>query len=392
MRIMRWQKDFDSQPIDAICPEMQLQWNLLMEQCFPGHAKRISTNQTEFNTRVTRNINLDGQYACVECGEIVLGGKILEHLHERHQTDCIPYACAECGYQSSNQWKVRLHITVKHPEKAAEVAVNTLPAGSNYTVFIRRFFPDIPGDDEEEKMVAELRENSVKLENSTNIGDNRPELKATIHNDRFNKTKDQIEPFKETIRCQICHRNVPSAQPLFNLLSHAKRHYNIKQFKCPACNHSSVDHGAIRTHMAIKHPNSTEEPIDNFNEELHTAWINTMKQCFPKLIPKIESHQFRFEYYQQNHQEMTEQTKNNIDVTNEPSELVNDESSKSSDIHLQDKIINNDKSKDVEDDEIHLDSIYSPPAKRLRERRTNSSGSLNASIDKTSKSKNNAGR
>ena len=52
---------------------------------------------------MTRNINLDGQYACVECGEIVLGGKILEHLHERHQTDCIPYACAECGYQSSNQ-------------------------------------------------------------------------------------------------------------------------------------------------------------------------------------------------------------------------------------------------------------------------------------------------
>lgn len=109
-------RDFDSQPIDAICPEMQLQWNLLMEQCFPGHAKvfqmlfnklrifkRISNNQPENNMKFTRNINLDGQYACVECGEILVGSKILEHLHERHQMDCVPYSCAECGYQSSNQ-------------------------------------------------------------------------------------------------------------------------------------------------------------------------------------------------------------------------------------------------------------------------------------------------
>lgn len=33
-------RDFKSQPIDALCFEMQLQWSLLMEQCFPEHAKR----------------------------------------------------------------------------------------------------------------------------------------------------------------------------------------------------------------------------------------------------------------------------------------------------------------------------------------------------------------
>lgn len=32
-------RDYTSQPVDQISPEMQLQWNALMEQCFPEHAK-----------------------------------------------------------------------------------------------------------------------------------------------------------------------------------------------------------------------------------------------------------------------------------------------------------------------------------------------------------------
>lgn len=32
-------KDHHSQPLDALTPEMQNQWELLMEQCFPGYSK-----------------------------------------------------------------------------------------------------------------------------------------------------------------------------------------------------------------------------------------------------------------------------------------------------------------------------------------------------------------
>lgn len=32
-------KDHVSQPLDALTPEMQNQWDLLMDQCFPGYSK-----------------------------------------------------------------------------------------------------------------------------------------------------------------------------------------------------------------------------------------------------------------------------------------------------------------------------------------------------------------
>lgn len=53
-------------------------------------------------------------------------------------------------------------------------------------------------------MVAELRENSVKLENASL--ENRPESKNTVIIDN-NKPKNLVieskEPVKETIRCQV---------------------------------------------------------------------------------------------------------------------------------------------------------------------------------------------
>lgn len=120
--------------------------------------------------------------------------------------------------------------------------------------------------------------------------------------------------------------------------------------------------------MAIKHPNTTEEIIDNFNEELHTAWINTMKQCFPKLIPKIESHQFRFEYYLQ-------QQDNEIQAAQQ------NRSSDLSKIRESSKSEERDK---FQEDEHELNSSTPPPAKRLRERRTTSSGNMNVNSNEKS--------
>jgi len=38
---------------------------------------------------------------------------------------------------------VRLHISLKHAEQAADTAVNALAAGSNYMLFISKYFPDV---------------------------------------------------------------------------------------------------------------------------------------------------------------------------------------------------------------------------------------------------------
>lgn len=50
-----------------------------------------------------------------------------------------------CFWQLSFQWKVRLHITLKHSEIAADVNVEVLDAGSNLVMFLHKYFPDTPG-------------------------------------------------------------------------------------------------------------------------------------------------------------------------------------------------------------------------------------------------------
>lgn len=99
----------------------------------------------------------------MDCGEIIPSAKLADHLHTIHRAECIPYACTECGYQSSCEWKVRLHISLKHPERADVLPVTALASGSNYLLFIAKYFPDvhIPVDEDDEmKMMKELRENS----------------------------------------------------------------------------------------------------------------------------------------------------------------------------------------------------------------------------------------
>lgn len=43
------------------------------------------------------------------------------------------------------KWKVRLHITLKHSEIAADVNVEVLEPGSSLVMFLHKYFPDTPG-------------------------------------------------------------------------------------------------------------------------------------------------------------------------------------------------------------------------------------------------------
>ncbi|VDO18227.1 unnamed protein product [Brugia timori] len=121
-------KDHVSQPLDALTPEMQNQWDLLMDQCFPGYSKvllrqygclfsfQFSTSKNGENDR-SADLMLTGlndlSYACIECGERVNAEALIEHLDKVHKTECIPYCCEECGYQNADQVEVLLHLVLK---------------------------------------------------------------------------------------------------------------------------------------------------------------------------------------------------------------------------------------------------------------------------------------
>ncbi|KAH7713937.1 zinc finger protein [Aphelenchoides avenae] len=273
-------RDYTSQPIDQISPEMQLQWNSLMEQCFPEHAKRLGQNrgtspEPDSPGSVMKTVSADQQYRCVECSELVKGSKLLEHLKDAHHKECAGYNCPECEYESSNEWKVRLHIVKHHADRAAEVSPSLLPAGHNYAIFVHRFFPDVPGSDEDDfgKGIVELCDSSGRSDGEAS-----------------KSSSDAMQ----MVKCELCDKMVASNQPLSNLMNHAKRHYIVKQFRCPECSHSCVENASMRTHIAIKHPGTNAEPLDIYDEDLQSAWIDVLKQCFPSLSDRIDNYQFRY--------------------------------------------------------------------------------------------------
>ncbi|VIO87929.1 Uncharacterized protein BM_BM5027 [Brugia malayi] len=282
-------KDHVSQPLDALTPEMQNQWDLLMDQCFPGYSK-FSTSKNGENDR-SADLMLTGlndlSYACIECGERVNAEALIEHLDKVHKTECIPYCCEECGYQNADQWKVRLHITLKHSEIAADVNVEVLEPGSSLVMFLHKYFPDTPADEEESKMLTQFQSLAPKEERNSLSPLSFSGYMTSIVNETGTDTGNHV-------RCELCQKMMPNYRSLSSLMNHAKRHYHLKQYQCSECSYTSSEAAHVRTHMALKHPHVGAKPIDNNCEMLQNAWIDVMRKCFPGLISKID--QFRFKH------------------------------------------------------------------------------------------------
>ncbi|EJD75776.1 hypothetical protein LOAG_17140 [Loa loa] len=281
-------KDHVSQPLDALTPEMQNQWDLLMDQCFPGYSK-FSTFKGGENDR-SADLMLTGlndlSYACIECGERVSAEALIEHLDKVHRTECIPYCCEECGYQNADQWKVRLHITLKHSEIAADVNVEVLEPGSNLVMFLHKYFPDTPADEEENKMLTQFQSLAPKEERNS--------MSPINFNGYVTSIVEVNNDTGNHVRCELCQKMMPNYRSLSSLMNHAKRHYHLKQYQCSECSYTSSEAAHVRTHMALKHPHVGAKPIDNNCEMLQNAWIDVMRKCFPGLISKID--QFRFKH------------------------------------------------------------------------------------------------
>lgn len=96
-----------------------------------------------------------------------------------------------------------------------------------------------------------------------------------------------------------------------SLVSHAKRHYHIKQYACPVagCSYSSAESTHVRAHVKTKHKEITHDmaPIDNKFEStvgnriqsacrsahLQNAWMAVTAKCFPCVRSSLSKHRFK---------------------------------------------------------------------------------------------------
>ncbi|KAK0396310.1 hypothetical protein QR680_001666 [Steinernema hermaphroditum] len=285
-------KDVASQPFDALTPEMQHQWEVLMEKCFPGYGKSGKNNdsgeQTERESANDGSTETSSEatsspttHVCLQCALPVSSNDLISHLNSTHFSECVPFSCQECDYQSTSQWHVRLHIALKHSERAAEISVKSLPPGSNLPMFVKRYFPDTANDNSEEKMIADLGQLAPKFDTE--------EIKTLAQEGASSQSTENSDFKLLYIRCELCHKLMTSNCPLSTLMNHAKRHYNVKQFRCEECDYAAYEYCSIKSHIALKHPNREVEAVDDFDEELQKSWIEVMKRCFPILSSQIDS-------------------------------------------------------------------------------------------------------
>ncbi|CAJ0581528.1 unnamed protein product, partial [Mesorhabditis spiculigera] len=253
-------KDGDNAPLDNLTPEMQVQWDMLMSQCFPGFdPKSLKGARSEVALQT-----------CIECGEQVKDKHLEVHIQAKHPGDCHPFCCKSCGYENADEWKVRLHIIVRHAEEAAGTYPQPLPPDSRWGLYKKKFFPSLPGaDEEEEELFTQLKEISRKDGKELGKGD---------------KTK-----------CQTCHKQIDFPNRSLNaLLMHAKSHCPTKPYACSSCGFSSFVVAPIKAHIASAHHDEDKvEVYETELDELHEAWSETMLECYPRMEKQIKAYRLK---------------------------------------------------------------------------------------------------
>jgi len=284
--------DFESSPIDGMCKEMQQQWANLMEQCFPGHAKRFAQNNSfvaisespveknseskissgdeseievklkEIKTVFNQPVSPSDFFTCSRCGEVVQSAKLLTHLIQKHSNDCYSFACSECNFLGNYPWKVLLHIANEHREKPGENSVVMTPSGTNYLLHVPIYFPEF----------SERRGYTIE--------------DKILKSDFERKWSEYLErdlAALKAVQCELCFKLFTADQNISVLLTHARNHFGIRCFNCPECSFKSSEIGVVSNHISRKHPESQEIPIDNSIENNKEAWQKLACCCFPDL-------------------------------------------------------------------------------------------------------------
>uniref|UniRef100_A0AC34Q2C8 C2H2-type domain-containing protein n=1 Tax=Panagrolaimus sp. JU765 TaxID=591449 RepID=A0AC34Q2C8_9BILA len=285
-------QDFESSPVDGMCKEMQQQWANLMEQCFPGHAKRFAQNNSfvaingndrssdskkspndkeldmikNLTTGSSRNSSQNTvlpseTFACAKCGEFVQSAKLLTHLVQTHSEDCHSFACSECNFLANYPWKVVLHFANDHKEKPCETSVVMTPSGTNYIICVPIYFPDFAN-----RRGYTVEDDILRADYERKCAEFHHDLTAL-----------------KAVQCQLCFKLFTADQNISVLLSHARSHFGIRCFSCTKCPYKSTDFGTVSAHMERKHPDTNDRPVDCSIESNRDAWQKLACYCFPDL-------------------------------------------------------------------------------------------------------------
>ncbi|VDP12899.1 unnamed protein product [Heligmosomoides polygyrus] len=105
--------------------------------------------------------NLNTPVQCSACRLMVALNRhsIEDHVKTMH-TGGRPFQCGMCGYTSVEEWKVRVHASIKHPETPC-LQVITCASHSKPYLYIRELFPDIAAllpEDEVDEMLYGFRQ------------------------------------------------------------------------------------------------------------------------------------------------------------------------------------------------------------------------------------------
>nr|CAD2195870.1 unnamed protein product [Meloidogyne enterolobii] len=197
LHMLKAHKD-SSSPVDRLNFEMQIEWGMLMEKCFPEHAKRFGLTSTATNSprnleNIQKFIDVNTNYTCTVCGELVIGSQLINHIEDIHNSECIDFICGECGYENESKNNLIFHINSQHKEKATKVILEQKKSTRNFVHFLKKFFANvnIPNREEgnlnnskyllEPQEIGEGKEKEIKLEGELiNLSEDEEELKLEL--------------------------------------------------------------------------------------------------------------------------------------------------------------------------------------------------------------------
>ncbi|KAK5980388.1 hypothetical protein GCK32_004499, partial [Trichostrongylus colubriformis] len=253
--------------------------------------------------------NLNTPVQCSACRLMVALNRhsIEDHVKTMHSSGR-PYQCGMCKYTSVEEWKVRVHASIKHPETPC-LQMLTVASHSKPYLYIRELFPDIavffvtvvilrfqpPAPLNEEPPMLPDPFQTIFLELLNNQHAPLPIKPSPI---RKNHNSLSVERFGSRVVCAMCKAPVESKRTM--LVGHAKSHCPQRQWQCPHCETTAAFHSKLKLHVQNAHK-SDAEPMDMYSAELENKWLELFRQCFPQFAQQCFVEEWKFRSKQQQH-------------------------------------------------------------------------------------------
>ncbi|KAE9419793.1 hypothetical protein Angca_001900, partial [Angiostrongylus cantonensis] len=291
----------------------------------------------------------------VQCSACKLMVSLNKHSIEDHvktmHTSGRPFQCGICKYTSVEEWKVRVHASIRHPETSC-LQMLTVASHNKPHLYIRELFPDIAAllpEDEVDEMLYGFRQLnpsvllsvSSPLNSLTDCSEEKTAANATssvavksakaplplnqetrmlpdpfqtiflelLNNQhgpqtvkpssiRKNHNSLSVERFGSRVECAMCKAQVESKRTM--LVGHAKSHCPQRQWQCPHCETTAAFHSKLKLHVQNAHK-SDAEPMDMYSAELENKWLELFRQCFPQFAQQCFLEEWKFRSKQQQH-------------------------------------------------------------------------------------------